>query len=135
MPEGHGLQPLDAHVNAVAVVAARDIEVLALGCAAADEDGIVSFIQQLAHAVHGRVQPQVRAHVDDVVDFLVQHRRRQAERGNVGAHQAAGLVQRFVDDALVSQRHQVVDHRQGGTARTDQGDALAVLLLRRHRQP
>ena len=135
MPERHRLQPLDADVNTVAFVAARDAEVFSLGRAATDKDRIEALGQQLAHAVYRGVEPEVHAHIGDVVDFLVHYRSRQPERRDVGAHQTAGLVQRLVDDALVSQGHQIVGHRKRRAAGADQSDPLAVFLFWRHGEP
>jgi hypothetical protein len=72
--------------------AAGDVQVLALRRAAADEDGVVALAQQPAHAVDGRVVAQVDAHVEDVVDLLVEHGGRQPERRDVRAHEAAGAA-------------------------------------------
>src|SRR6266478_4888467 len=90
MAEGNRFEPGDPDMHAIRVVAARQVEFLALGRARADENGIEFFrFEQLAHALHRRVQAQVRAHVHDVADFLVQHMGGKAECRDVGAHQAA----------------------------------------------
>ncbi len=60
---------------------------------------------------------------------------RQAERGDVGAHQAAGLAVLLEYGHLVAERHEVVGHRERGAAGADAGDALAVLGLGDLRQP
>ncbi len=62
-------------------------------------------------------------------DLLLEHRLRQAEGGDVGAHEAAGLAVLLEDRDLVAQRHQVVGDRERGAAGADAGDALAVLDL------
>ena len=85
-------------------------------------------------AVDRRVVADVHAHVDDVADFLVEHLLGQAERGNVDAHQAAGLRQLLEDRHLVAERHQVVGDRQRRRAGADERHLLAVLLGRRGRQ-
>ena len=88
--ERDGLEPGNADVNAVGIVPAGQFQLLALRRARADEDGReLPALEQLLHAVDGRIQPQISAHIDDVADFLIQHVGRQAECGNVGAHQAA----------------------------------------------
>src|SRR5690606_22839396 len=63
VPEGDGLEPLDADVDAVGVVAAGDVEVLALRRSAADEDRVVAVGEQVAHAPHRRRQAKIDAHV------------------------------------------------------------------------
>src|SRR4029077_3305631 len=62
-------------------------------------------------------------------DLFVQHPRRQTEGGNVGAHQAARRAVLLEDRHLVTERHQVVGHRERGATGADAGDALAVLQL------
>jgi hypothetical protein len=74
------------------------------------------------------------AHIDDVVDFFLQHFCRQAERGDVVAHQPASHGLRFEYRALITQRHQVIGHRQGGATGTDQRNLFPVLLSWNKRQ-
>ena len=71
---------------------------------------------------------------EDHVHLFVQHRVRQAERGDVGAHEPAGLAELLEDRDFVAERHQVVGHGERGAAGADAGDALAVLELRDLRQ-
>jgi hypothetical protein len=54
--EVHGLQEIDADVDAVAVVPARDVQVLAARRAAADEDGVVTLAQQRSMLSTGVLQ-------------------------------------------------------------------------------
>ncbi len=82
----------------------------------------------------GVIEFQVHAHVDDLRDLVVEHLGRQAERGNVGAHQAAGHAVLLEDGDRVAERHEIVGHRQRGAARADQRDFLAVLELGNLRQ-
>jgi hypothetical protein len=53
VPERDGAEPIDADVNAVARVAAGQHQVLALRRAAADEHGVIAFIEQRSHARDG----------------------------------------------------------------------------------
>ncbi len=77
--EGDRFEPGNADMNAVGIVAAGQLELLALGRARADEYGVELFgIEQLLHALDGRIQAQVRAHVDDVADFLIEQHSREA---------------------------------------------------------
>ena len=88
--EGHRLEPGDADVNAIGVVAAGQFEFLALGRARTDEHRVEFFrVEQLLHALDRRIQAQVGAHIHDVADFLVEHLGGQSECRNIGAHQAA----------------------------------------------
>ena len=111
----------------VAVVPARDVELLPLRRAAADEHRVVPLGEQCLEARHRRVVAHVDAHVDDVVDFLVEHGGRKPEGRNVEAHEPAGLLVLLVDHDLVAERHQVVRDRERRRAGADQRDALAVL--------
>ena len=71
------LEPLDADEDLVGVVAAGNLELLALGRAAADEHGVVlAAVEQRLQALDRRVVADVDAHVDDVADLLVEHLRR-----------------------------------------------------------
>src|SRR5690606_18116253 len=65
--ERYGLEPCDADVNVLrGLLAAREIQLLALGRAGADEHGIESaLLQKLAHALDRVVQLQIDAHVQD----------------------------------------------------------------------
>ena len=50
--------------------------------------------------------------------------------GNIGAHQAAGLVVLLEDRDFVAERHQIVGDGERRGTRADAGDALAVLRSR-----
>ena len=64
--EGDRLEPGDADVDAVALVAARQLELLALRSAGADEHRVEASASSSARMLStGRVQPQVHAHADD----------------------------------------------------------------------
>ena len=89
-----------------------------------------SCCEQAAQARHRGVVAEVDAHVDDRGDLLVEHLGGQAERRDVGAHQAAGLIVLLEDDHLVAERHEVVRDRERRGPGADAGDALAVLLAR-----
>ena len=134
MAEGDGLEPLDADVDAIRIVAPGNFEVLALGGTSADENGVIALVEQRLHALDAVVQSQVHAHVEDVADLFVEHIRRQAELRNIGAHQAAGRLERLEDRDLVAEWTKVVGDRQRGAARADQCHLLAIVLRRRLRQ-
>ena len=130
--EVNRLEPLDADEDLVGVVAAGNLELLALGRAAADEHRVeLAGVEQRLQAVDRRVVADVHAHVDDVADLLVEHLFGQAERGDVDAHQAAGPRQLLEDRDLVAERHQVVGDGQRRRTGADERDLLAVLLRRR----
>ena len=113
----------------------RELELLALGCSGAHEHGVeLPGVEQRAQALDGGAEPQIGAHVDDVADLLVEHARRQAECRDVGAHQTAGHRELLENGHFVAERQQIVRDGEGGRARADAGDALAVLLVRRSRQ-
>ena len=80
--ESDGLQPIDADVNAIGVVAAGDVQILAARRAAADEDRVEALRQQRLHAVDGRVVADVDAHVENLVDLV--HRARFRAAGTTG---------------------------------------------------
>src|SRR5579863_2894081 len=134
--EGHRLQPGDADMDAIRVVAARQVELLALGCSRSHENGIEFFrVEQLPHTLDRGVEAQVRAHVHDVADLLVQHLGGETERRNIRAHQAAGYPELFEYRDLVAQRQQIVRDRERGRARAYAGDALTVLFTGRFGKP
>ena len=81
----------------------------------------------------GRAEAQLDAHVEDHADFFVEHRLRQAEGGNIAAHQAAGRVEPLEDHHFVAERRQIVGDRERGGTGADAGDALAVALEGRAR--
>ncbi len=136
VPEGHAVQPVDADEDLVAVVAAGDLQVLPLGGARADEDRVeLAPVEQRLHALDGRVVADVGAHPEDHVDLVVEHLRREAERGDVGPHQPAGDGELLEDRHGVAERQQIVGDRERRRPRADERDALAVLLRGRARQP
>ena len=72
--EGDRFQPGDADMDAIALVAARQLELLALRRARADEHRVVSAgAEQIAAGSDRRVELQPRAHVEDHADLLIQH--------------------------------------------------------------
>src|SRR2546421_8605692 len=135
--EGHRFQPGDADVDVGRRrFAPRDVQLLALRRAGPHEHRIeAAGAEELAQTPHRGIELQLHSHPRDHRDLFVQHRVRQAERGNVGAHQPAGLAILLEDRHLVAKRHEVVGHGEGGATGADAGDALAVLHLRDLRQP
>ena len=114
VPEVNRLEPLDADEDLIGLVAARQVELLALRRAGADEHRVELLrVDQRLQARHRRVVLHRDAHVHDVADLFVEHLFGEAEGGDVDAHQAARTRPFFEDGALVAQRHQVVRHGQG----------------------
>ena len=134
--ERDGFEPVDADVDVgAALLAARQIELLALGCAAADEHRVEpAGGEQLLQALDARVVADLGAHPGDVADLLVDDGLGQPECRDVGAHQAARLVPLLEDHDLVAERQQVVGDRERRRPGADAGDTLAVLLRRHDRQ-
>ena len=122
-------EPIDADVDAIADIAPRQAQILALRRAAADEHGVVALVEQRAQARDRRRQTHVDAETRDVADLLVEHLGRQAKGRNVRAHEPAGTIERFEDHALVAQRREIVRDRQRRAAGSDQRDAAAVLAF------
>jgi hypothetical protein len=132
--ERDGLQPIDPNVDAVRVVAAGDFKIFTARRAAAHEDGVEALAQQILHAVYGRAIADVDAHAQNRISFKLQHTFRQPERGDVGAHQSAGLIVLFEDSDLVAQGHQIVGDCERGGPGSHAGHAFSVLAFRRARQ-
>src|SRR5262249_39172207 len=68
--------------------------------------------EELLHAVPRRRVAAVDHHVGAHGDLFVAHALRQAEGGDVGAHEPAGLGQLLEDRDLVAERHEVVGDRE-----------------------
>ena len=137
MAEVHRAEPLDADVDLVAhgrVPSSRNVELFALGGAAAHEDGVVLLIEQRAQARYRRVVPDLGAHVDDALRLLIEHLLGETERRNVHAHQATRLRVLFVDHDLVAERQEVVRYGERRWAGADERDALAVAVGDRLRE-
>src|SRR5580698_9533214 len=84
MWECNGFEPGNPDMNAVGVVAAGQLELLALGCTRAHEHGIEFLrIEQFFHALDGGIQAQVGAHIHDIAYFLVEYVGRKPERSDV----------------------------------------------------
>ena len=93
MAEGDRLEPGNADVDIGGrLVAAGQLQVLALRGTRTHEHRIEAALgQKRPHALYGGVQLQVHPHPGNHGDLFVQHRVRQAERGDVGTHEPAGL--------------------------------------------
>ena len=90
-----------------------------------------SVEQRLEALDRRRVFDLDAAHLEDVAALLVEHFGRQAERRNVGAHQAARTIELLEDRHRVAERRQIVGDGERRRAGADERDALAVLLRRR----
>ncbi len=135
MLEGNRFEPVYADVYAVAVVAPRDLEVLAARRPGSNKDRVeLAAVEQFLHALDSMVQLQVDAHVDDAVDFLVENLGRQTETRDVGAHQAARRIECFEDRNLVAERPKIVRDGQRRTAAAKKRHLLAVAFRRPFRQ-
>src|SRR5262249_12208416 len=118
------------------LLAPGDVELLAARRARPDEDRVEALVvEERLHAVHGRRVADVDAHVGDHRDLLVEHALRQPERGDVRAHEAARLGELLEDRDAVAERHEVVGDGQRRRPGADAGDAAAVPLAGRARQP
>ena len=110
------------------IPAPGNVELLPLGGAAADKDGIVLLIEHAAQALHRRVVPHFGAHIDDALCLFVEHLLGEPERRDVHAHEATGLRVLLVDHDLVAKWQQVVGDRERRWAGADECDALAVAV-------
>src|SRR5580704_2454399 len=126
------LQPVDADMDAIALAPSGDIEVLAAWCPGADEDRIEVLLEQGSEARHRRVQSEVDPQVDDGGDLLVEDLRGEPEGRDIGAHQAARLVELLEDDHLVAEWDQVVCHGERRRPRTDADDPPPGLARGNH---
>ena len=134
--ERHAREPVDADVDVrCRLPAARDVEVAAARRAGADEDRVVAFGEQRLEAVDALPAAEIDAEVEDVADFLVDHRFRQAEARDLRADHAAGARVAVEDRDVVAERREIARDGERRGAGADAGDALAVLGLRRLRQP
>jgi hypothetical protein len=136
--EGDGLQPVDPDVDvrvADLVPAPGEVELLASGGSAADEDGVEALVEHGLHAGDGGVVADVDPHVEDHLGLLVEHLGGQAEGRDVGPHQAARHSVLLEHGDGVAQWEQVVRHGERRRAGADAGDALVVRLLRGPGQP
>ena len=133
MPEGDVRQPVDADMDVRGGFrAARDIEVAAARCSRADEDGVIAFRKNAGEAVDARPEARLdAAHVENVIDLLVNHGFRQAETRYLAPDHAAAAGLQIVKDKLVAERREVAGDGQRCRTGADQGDALAVSCRRR----
>ena len=134
MLEGDRLEPFDSDMDAVRIVAPGDLEVLALGRASADKNGVVALVEQRSHALDTVIQSQVDPHVEYVTNLFVEHGRRQPELRDIRAHQSTGGVERLENGHLVTKWTQVVGHGQRSAACADQRHLFAVALFGSRRQ-
>ena len=128
MIESDRLQPVDANVYLVRVVATGNLEILAASARRCRRRRHRNPAQQLLHALDAVIQLQIDTHVEDVADLLVEHIRGQPKLRDIGAHQAARRIERLENRHFVAQRAKVVGYGQRSAARADQCDFLAVTL-------
>ena len=73
----HRAKPLDADINVlVAVVSARQIKIAAAWGTGTHKDGVIALVLNAFQAVHVGIESRVDPHIEDVVDFFVEDRRR-----------------------------------------------------------
>ena len=78
--EGDRGQPVDADMNVLGrLLAAGDLEILALGGTSAHEHGVIAFIEHRLHALDLVAEAGLDAEMQDALDLLIEHGRRQAE--------------------------------------------------------
>ena len=112
MLEGDGFEPVDADMDAVGIVAARNLEILAARGAGAHEYRVeLAAVEHLLQAVDAVVEFQIDAHVQYVADLLIEHLGRQAKARNVGAHQPARCIQSFENRDFITERCEIVCNR------------------------
>ena len=107
VPEGHRLEPGDADVDVRrGFLPAGQLQLLALGRAGADEHRIEAAAASSSRMLSiGWLSFRSTPMSTIMRDLFVQHRVRQAERRDVGAHQPAGLAVLLEDGDLVAERH------------------------------
>src|SRR5580698_6462387 len=116
-------------------LAARNIEIAAAWCAAADENRVVIFGQHRLQAVDALVADELDAEIENVIAFLVDHAFRKTEFRNLRTHHAAGFWILIEHDAFIAHRGKVPCHSERGRATAHERDALAVLLFDGLRHP
>ena len=88
------------------------LEILALGCARADEDGVVALAKQLLETFDLGAEARLYAEVENAAHFLVEHARGQAERWDVGAHKPARHRVALEERDVIAERHQIACDRE-----------------------
>ena len=137
MLEGDAAEPVDPDMDVFGhgwITATGKIEIFASRRATADEDGVVVFGEQGLHAFDGRVVANFDAHIEDHVDFIEKDLFGEAEGRDVAAHQAARLIEPFVNGGGVAEGHQVIGDGERCGSAADEGDSFAVFLFGRFRQ-
>src|SRR5437016_7058262 len=135
MAERDGGQPVDADMDVGGgFLPAGDLELAAARRARADKDRVPALGEQRLQAADELSVAGLDPEIDDTVDLLVGHRFGQAEARDLCSHHAAALGVAVEHDAVIAERGEVARDGQRGRAGADQGDALAVLLLRDGRQ-
>ena len=134
--ERHRGQPVDADMDVLGrFLAAGNVEVAPARRAGADEDRVPALRQQRLHTVDARAAAELDAEIEDVAAFFVDHGVGQAEFRDLRADHAAGFGIAVEHHAMIAERREVARDGERSRPAADQRDALAVLLLRRLRQP
>ena len=71
---------------------------------------------------------RVNAEVENVINFFIEHRFRQAKRRDLAEHKTAALVLLVKEMNLVTERGQIARDGQRSRAGADQRDFFAVRL-------
>ena len=111
MLESDGLEPVNADMDAIRIVAARDLKIPATRCAGSDKHGIVIFLKQSFQAFNRVIHLKIDIHVEDVADFFVKNLGWQSKLRNVRPHQTARRLKRLKNCDLVTQRGQIIRNR------------------------
>ena len=128
--EGHRGEPVDADVDVGGhLPAPGDLEVLALGRAGADENGIESLrpskASRLSISLLKRASTPKPTMRSISSSSTVSGRRKEGILVRIKPAAARVLLE---EGAGVAEWHQITRHRQGGRPGADQGYALAILL-------
>src|SRR5262245_45619298 len=135
MAERYARRPGDADVKAGRDLRpAGESKVAPARRSAANEDGVVPFLEQPSQALYRPAEPQLRHETDDVADLLVEHAFRQPELGDLRAHHPARPRVLVVEDHLVAERQEIARDRERCRTGAYERDTFAVLDHRRPRQ-
>jgi hypothetical protein len=117
------------------VMSSRQVELLPARSTDADEYGVKALSEKTLEARDGSVVANVDSHVENHPRLFFENLFGQAKRGDVRAHQSAGLVVLLEDRDLVAERHEIIGDGERRRSRADAGNSSSILLAWNGGQP
>ena len=134
MLKSNGSEPVNADMNVLGgLFSPGNREITAPGRTGPHKDGVVILLEHRAKAVYVMTEVLLNPQLQNEAHFFVEDLRRQAEHGNLTAHEAPGQGLVVEEINFVAKGREVSRHRQGGRASPNERHPPLLFDIRRHR--